>query len=246
MIAGLISLILGVATLVLSLIDPTQILGISRWIKPMKFFLSIAIFVWTVAVLLDQLKGEERFGKLISWTMIVVFVGEMLGIAGQPLRGTTSHFNVSTPFDGVVYAIMGVLIVINSLLLAAITYKYFRVQTDLPQAVLWGIRLGLLIFLAGSIEGGYMSAQFGHTVGAADGGPGLPLTNWSTTAGDLRVAHFLGLHAIQVMPLLGILLERWAIQHRVAIVFGAAFIYLGFFTAVLIQALSGRPLIAIG
>lgn len=246
MIAGAISLGFGVITLLLSLIDPTQILGISRWIKPMKFFFSIAIFVWTIAVLLDQLKGEERFGKVVSWVLIVVFVGEMLGIAGQPLRGTTSHFNVKTAFDGAVYAMMGVLIVISSLVVGAITYKYFRVKTELPQAVLWSIRLGLLIFLAGSIEGGYMSAHTGHTVGAADGGPGLPLTNWSTTAGDLRVAHFLGLHAIQVMPLLGLTLERARVARRTAIVFAAAIMYFIFFAAVLAQALNGRPLFAIG
>ena len=246
MIAGTVSLVLGVITLLLSLIDPTQILGISRWIKPMKFFFSIAMFVWTIAVLLDQLKGEERFGKFVSWVLIVVFVGEMLGIVGQPLRGTTSHFNVKTAFDGGVYAMMGVLIVISSLMVAAVTYKYFRVKTELPRAVLWSVRIGLLIFLAGSIEGGYMSAQLGHTVGAADGGPGLPLTNWSTTAGDLRVAHFLGLHAIQVMPLIGLILERSRVAGRTAIVFAAATIYFIFFAAVLVQALNGRPLFVIG
>lgn len=212
----------------------------------MKFFFSIAIFVWTIAVLLNQLKGEERFSKIVSWLMIIIFAGEMLGVTGQALRGTTSHFNVAMPFDGAVYAMMGILIVLNSALVVAITYKYLRAKVNLPVAVLWGIRLGLVIFLAGSIQGGYMSAQMGHAVGAADGGPGLPLTNWSTTAGDLRVAHFLGLHAIQLMPLLGIALERWLVPHRVVIVFGMAFLYFGFFLAVLVQALNGRPLIAIG
>lgn len=246
MIAGFVSLVLGFVTLGLSLVDTTEILGISRWIKPMKFFFSIAIFVWTIAILLNLLKGEERFSRIISWLMILIFVGEMLGIAGQPLRGTTSHFNVKTAFDGGVYAMMGVLIVLNSLLVAAVTYKFFSTKVELPPTVLCSIRLGLLIFLAGSIEGGYMSAQIGHTVGAADGGPGLPLTNWSTTAGDLRVAHFLGLHAIQVMPLLGVLLEKRDLPYRLTLVFGAAILYFGFFVAVLVQALTGRPLIAIG
>lgn len=246
MVAGFVSLVLGFAALLLTLVDPTEILGISRWIKPMKFFFSIAIFVWTIAVLLDQLKGQEQFSKVISWLMIVVFVGEMLGIAGQPIRGTTSHFNVKTAFDGGVYAMMGVLIVLNTLLVVAVTYKYFRTNIDLPTTVLWSIRLGLLIFLAGSIQGGYMSTQIGHTVGAPDGGPGLPLTNWSTTAGDLRVAHFLGLHAIQVMPLLGLSLDKWRVSGGLGIVFAAAVLYLSFFAAVLVQALNGKPLIAIG
>lgn len=245
-IAGVVSLVLGFVTLVLSLVDPTEILGISRWIKPMKFFFSIAIYVWTFAILLDQLKGEERFAKVISWLLILIFIVEQAGVVGQPLRGTTSHFNVKTAFDGGVYAMMGLLIVLNSVLVMAITYKYFRAKIELPSAVLWSIRLGLLIFLVGSVQGGYMSAQIGHTVGAADGGPGLPLTNWSTTAGDLRVAHFLGLHAIQMMPLLGLGLEKWKVSQRTAIVFAAAALYLGFFLAVLVQALNGRPLIALG
>jgi hypothetical protein len=246
MIAGLISFVCFVATLILSLADNTQILGINRWIKPMKFYISIVIFIWTIAVLLQYLPNKERFSRIMSWALIVIFVVEMAAVTGQAIRGVKSHFNFSSPQDGAIFAAMGLAIVINTIFVGVLTYHYFRSNIDLPPAIIWGIRLGLLLFLFGSIQGGYMSSQIGHTVGAADGGPGLPLTNWSTTAGDLRVAHFLGLHAIQVLPLLGIALERWLVPNRVVIVFGMAFLYFGFFLAVLVQALNGRPLIAIG
>jgi len=246
MIAGLLFMIGGVILLGLSMVDDVRILGISRWIKPMKFYFSVGVFLWTMAVYLRYLPDHERFSQILSWSFIAIFLAELIAVTGQSIRGTTSHFNIATPLDGFIFGAMGVLIAISTLLTAVILVAYFRYKVDLPPALLWGIRLGLIIFLAGSIQGGYMSAQMGHAVGAPDGGPGLPLTNWSTVAGDLRVAHFLGLHAVQVMPLLGLILEKWRVTYRVAIVFAAALLYFGFFIAVFVQALYGRPLIAIG
>lgn len=245
MIAGLVSFVFGLATAVLIAVDDTQILGINRWIKPMKFFFSIAIFIWTIAVYLYYLKDSERFSRIVSWILIAVFIVEMAAIAGQPLRGTTSHFNVKDPFNGAVFAIMGVAIVISSLTVVALTIKYFSSSIALPPSVVLGMRLGLLIFLAGSVQGGYMSAQLGHTVGAADGGPGLPLTNWSTIAGDLRVAHFAGLHAIQAVPLAALVFERLTGSGARVATTLFAIAYLSFFVLVLIQALTGKPLISI-
>ncbi len=81
-------------------------------------------------------------------------------------------------------------------------------------------------------------------MGAEDGGPGLPVVGWSTTGGDLRVAHFFGLHALQVMPLLGFLLgglrAAWlGVRHRLALVWAAGFAYLGLVLLLAWQALRG-------
>ena len=245
MVAGAISLVGGIVMIVLAQIDATEILGINRWVKPMKFFFSIGIFLFTMALFLSQLRGHERFSRILSWMWIGVFVGEMIGVVGQAARRTTSHFNIGTLDGAIVFAVMGVLILISSALVVALTVVYFRDPPDLPTTILWGIRLGLIVFLAGSVQGGYMSTQMGHTIGAADGGPGLPLTNWSTVAGDLRVAHFLGLHAIQVIPLAALALERFRIGKRKMVTFAFAAAYFLFFALVLIQALLGRPLISI-
>lgn len=245
MVAGLVSLICGALALVLSAVDDTQILGISRWIKPMKFFFSIAIFIGTIAVLLHNLKGRERFSRFTSWAMILVFVVEMAAVVMQALRGTTSHFNVGSPLDAVIFAIMGVAIVFNTVLVLVLTYHYFRSDIDLINSMIWSIRLGLLIFLAGSIQGGYMSTQLGHAVGVADGGPGLPITNWSTVAGDLRVAHFLGLHSIQVIPMFALLGERLINSRVTLLVVGFAAGYLALFVFLFVQALRGIPVLAI-
>lgn len=154
MVAGVISFACFIVTLLLSIIDSTQILGIDRWIKPMKFFISIAIFVWTIAVFLYYLPEKERFGRITSWAMIVIFVIEMAAVTGQAIRGTTSHFNIKDPVNAAIFATMGIAIVINTVFVGVLAYHYFTKPIELPPAVLWGMRLGLILFLFGSIQGG--------------------------------------------------------------------------------------------
>jgi len=242
MIAGVVSFICFIVLAVVSLVDGSEILGINRWIKPMKFFVSITIFVWTTAVYLSFLDGYKKASRFISWGMIFIFLIEMIIIVGQAARGTTSHFNVKTPIDGMLFSIMGLAIVVNTVLAAYLLFLYLKAEIDLPPAIVRGMRLGLILFLAASLEGGYMSAQLGHTVGAADGGAGgLPLINWSTKGGDLRVAHFVGMHAFQAVPLFAWTLEKFQVKSAALWTFVFAAVYLAFFTFVFVQALLGKP-----
>ena len=172
-IAGAISLACLAILAIVSVFDSTEILGINRWIKPMKFFVSITIFFWTTAVYLYYLKGYEKSVRFISWAMILIFTVEMIIIAGQAARGTISHFNDKTFVDEILFTIMGISIAFNTLVAFCLLYLYFCAEIDLPTAIVWGMRLGLILFLAASFEGGYMSAQIGHSVGAADGGAGF-------------------------------------------------------------------------
>ncbi len=244
--AGVVSFVLFLVTAVLVFIDPTEILGINRWIKPMKLFVSIAIFLWTMAVYFDALPERRSTFRWLSWAMIVIFIIEMAVIVGQPLRGTTSHFNSSNPFDGALFAAMGIAIAILTLIVAYVNLVFFRSDLSLQPAVAWGLRLGLLVMLLGSIQGGYMATQGAHAVGVADGGAGLPLVNWSTEGGDLRVAHFLGLHGLQAIPIFGLAIDRIQRSGSVALTFAFAAAYTAAFTAVFVQALFGRPLLALG
>jgi hypothetical protein len=196
------------ALLVIAPFDPRTAMGLNPWVKPAKFLVSITIYVWTLAWFTRYVSGHRRSVKLISWGTAVVFVGEMACIITQAARGTTSHFNVHGAFDGAVFSVMGLLIVFNTILVLVMLLLFIRPTERPAPAYLWGIRLGLLFFLLGSIEGAAMISQMAHAVGAPDGGPGLPLVNWSTRAGDLRVAHFLSFHALQLLPLAGFLLGR--------------------------------------
>ena len=116
----------------------------------------------------------------------------------------------------------------------------------LPRPYLWGIRLGFLLLLLGSAQGGMMIARDAHTVGGADGGPGLPVLGWSTSAGDLRPAHMVGLHGLQVLPVVGWWLSRrsgWSSRWQTAALFAAAAAYLLVGVLLLRQALAALPLL---
>ena len=143
------------------------------------------------------------------------------------------------------FPLMGIAITVAYLVYAVMLIDYFRLDTNLNPALLWAIRIGIVIFLFGAISGFSMGGALKHTVGLADGGPGLPFTNWSTVAGDLRVSHFISIHAIQVLPLLGLALIQLGLSSTrsliIVITFGV--LYALFCVLTLAQAMQGRPFI---
>ncbi len=240
-------LALAAVFLVLMAFDERTITGVNAWLKPFKFALSIAIYAVTVAWLLEYM-GERRWlRRLASWTIVASMWIEIVCIAGQAARGTTSHFNTANALDAAIFSTMGTLIAINTVVAVGLLVWFSFAKPDLPPPYLWGIRLGLAVFLIGSAVGGQLVANNGHTVGAPDGGPGLPVVNWSTEAGDLRIAHGAGLHALQILPFLGFLLTR--AQSRLSrssqlwIVIVSSVLYAAAVGALYLQAMNGRPLI---
>jgi hypothetical protein len=161
-----------------------------------------------LAWFLGYLKRTPISARVIGWGVTFCMGVEIICVVMQAARGRISHFNTDPGFDGAVFSVMGILIVLNTLFVIY-TFGLFCVsRVELPTAYLWGIRLGILLFVFAGLEGFVMTGQRAHTVGRADGGPGVPILNWSTEAGDLRVAHFIGLHALQVIPLVGFLLSK--------------------------------------
>lgn len=228
----------------LSIGDQRLILGINPWIKPMKFLVSVTIFLWTVAWFMPETANRPRSRAFVRWTIGLAMIIEMVGVIMQSARGTTSHFNIATPFDGQVFNIMGMTILVNTIAMVGFLGIIRRDTPPQSAGYIWGIRLGVLIFLLASAEGVVIVMNNAHTVGAPDGGPGLPFVNWSTSYGDLRIAHFFGMHAMQALPLLGFFLDRAKAPGR-NVVIAVSVLWVAVMGGLLTLALQGRPLLSL-
>ncbi len=204
---GWAMLVLYAVSGVLYFLDHRMIMGVNAWIKPMKFSLSILLYSWTFAWMLEYLT-IPRARQWITISATVTMAVEITLICMQAFRGTTSHFNVHSAFDGAVFGIMGFFIAVNSLTNLYALLLFARGKTTLVGSARIAWQAGLVLLLLGNISGGWMVGTLAHTVGAPDGGPGLPFLNWSTVAGDIRSAHFATLHGLQLLPLGNYLMTR--------------------------------------
>jgi hypothetical protein len=223
--------------LLLIQVTDTIVLGINAFIKPAKFFISITIFCWTMAWFMDYLYQQRKI-RVYSWMVVFVMSFELFVITWQAANGRLSHFNISTSFYQLLFILMGVAISILVAWTGYIGYLFFRQKAfTVPMPYIWGIRLGIILFVIFSFEGGIMASHLSHTVGAPDGGEGLPVINWSKHYGDMRVAHFIGMHALQVLPLFGFFIAK---NNRGIQLFSAA--YFLFATLLFVQAMMAIPL----
>ncbi len=234
---------LTLVTIGLAAADHRTLLGVPLWFKPMKFAISLTLYAFALAWMLGQLR--ERALRRTGWLIVAGVTLEMVIIVGQAARGVRSHFNGDTTFDVILFAVMGVTITLVWLATLAIALRFLR-EPGRDRAMALAIRLGLLVSLVGMAVGFVMTAVGSHAVGVPDGGPGLPFVGWSTAGGDLRVSHFVGLHALQVLPLLAALVARAGLSEagRVRAVVSVAAGYLGLVLLLTWQALRGQPLLA--
>ncbi|MFN4002123.1 hypothetical protein [Microcella sp.] len=263
LVLGILLAALTVATFVGYLVDDRELLGVNLWEKPLKFAISGVLYAVTWAWLIGHFTRWRRAAWWAGTVIAVTLAIELVVIVGAAAAGITSHFNVSTPLATTLWSIMA----------AAITTLW--VATFVAAVALWrnpgadaarqaAIRTGVAISLLGMglafLMTGPTAEQLNdfqgiagaHAVGTADGGPGLPLLGWSTVAGDLRIPHFIGMHALQALPLLALLLElgarrvpmlRDALVRRGLVLTGAG-AYLAVVGLVTMQALRGQSIVA--
>lgn len=253
---------LTVVTGVLALVDQREILGQNAWFKPLKFTISIAIYAVTMAWLIGQVRRGRRAAGILGTVITVALLIEIVIIAGAAAAGTTSHFNVATPLNISLWAAMAASIVVvwaASLAVGVVVAVNPGPDAARNLAVRAGVVLGLtgmaLAFLMTGPRPDQLSDFQGvagaHAVGVPDGGAGLPFLGWSTEGGDLRIPHFIGMHALQAIPLallaLELLSRRFTVLRDVRTRFRLVLIGAIAFAAVLgivtWQALAGEPLV---
>lgn len=256
----------AVAAVLLGVFDERVITGAPAWNKPLKFFLSGGLYAATFAWYLRQ--WQTAAGRVLTrplqWAATGVWVAlaiELGLIALQAGRGVTSHFNFATPFDARVFNVMGVMIAVLSVCHVVLWLALLRLKAGASPALAacrWGAGVTLLGLVVGAMmvaptpdqiahrDGGRLAIAGAHTVGAPDGGPGLPFVNWSTGAGDRRPSHFAGLHAMQVVPAVLWLVPAWPPRARLAAV-RATGVAWALVTLILIaQASAGRSVASLG
>lgn len=226
-----------------------EVMGLNRWVKPLKFALSIGVYMLSMAVVLPYwTRGQASWLHIIICLCMVV---EISCIVLQAARGVSSHFNITTPFNISIYATMGTMIYINTMALCycwwlslypadGTTSPYPALSPALHSAIVWGLALVVLA----SLQGIHMVAVVHSSrVGGPMGGAGLPFLNWSTQFGDLRVAHFIGLHGLQLVPLAVVIAARLG-YHSIWIARSGGLLILALMVLAFLQAMAGRAVVS--
>jgi hypothetical protein len=243
---GLLLVGLAPFALLAQVVDPRDIAGVNVWVKPAKFAVSIGLFALTMAWFFGYVRPERRSARTVRATVWMLLVGggfEILYISLQAARGLDSHYNLSTPFYVVMYALMGVfaMVLVSSTLPMAweLARRPARdARPDLVAAIVIGL---VMTFLLGGLLGGYMSSRPGHAVGLVAGH--VPLFGWNRGGGDLRVAHFFAIHAQQAIPLLAVAVGAVRAPLRWSLLIAGAVIYAALTLAVFVQAVAGRAVL---
>jgi hypothetical protein len=226
--------------------DDRLLLGISVWAKPFKFAISIAVYFGTMTIFVEFMPQgyfAKKRGRLLTAIPVATALFEMAYIATQAALGEPSHYNRETSFNATMYTLMGLG---ATAMVAALLWMGVSIarNNELSNPMILAIVIGLVLtFLLGGGFGTYLGNHPGHWVGGtSDDANGIWLFKWARDGGDLRVAHFFGMHAMQVMPLFASLLPKSlsrTLSIASVIVFATAYTAFSWFT--FNQAIQGQP-----
>lgn len=243
-----VSVALLAMTIVWAMVDGRVVEGQAAWVKPAKFALSFVVFFGTLALVEVRLSPawrESALLRVVAGVTAAAMIGEMAWMTLMAAQGQGSHFNFATPFHEMMYSLMGLgafLLVLGVAVVGVVVLRDGGARLTAPMrvAVGWGFVLTFVLTLITAFTMGSLGRHVGlHP----DGGAVIPLFGWSAVVGDLRPAHFLALHAMQVLPLVA-----WALRGRggVGAIWATGAVWTALTLAVFAQALAGLPLVALG
>ncbi len=194
-----------------SLVDERSLREVGIWAKPMKFLAGTALFAVTTVVLSRLVAPQVGHGRAfqgITALVIVTSLFEVAYISFQAALGEGSHYNTRDAWHALLFGLMAVAAVGLVASQAWLAWEIWQVKktdplTPLTLAVLLGL---VLTFVLSTVSGFMLGGQ------QPMAGVGLPVLGWHA-AQDLRPAHFLAVHAQQLIPLVGWLVQRIG-QHR--------------------------------
>ena len=234
---GIICFLAALVFLVLSQTTSTQVFNVNAWFKPFKFAFSTFTFVWAMGWYCAYLPNFNV--PMFNWTVIILLSFEIIYIAVMASQGLKSHYNMSSTFFSLMYTLMALAASLVTIYTAYVGWRFWTESfPELESHYLWAIRLGILIFVIFSFQGFLMGSRLNHSVGLDNDNSNIFILGWSKLVGDLRIAHFVGMHALQVLPFLAFYAFR---NSTLTVLFSVFYFTLASFT--LIQALQGKPLI---
>lgn len=236
---GLANLFVSLVFIVLANVTTTSLNGVNVWFKPFKFALSTTSYCWAMAWYCHYLP-DFNFDSF-NWTILTTLGFEVIYIAFRASRAELSHYNSSSSTASILFSAMVFAAILATAYTGYVAILFFLNSfPTLPGYYLWSIRLALILFVLFAFEGFAMGAQLSHSVGGSDDSFGIPILNWSRKFGDLRIAHFIGMHSLQVLPLIS-----YYFLKNTRAVLGVALLYSLLSVFTLLQALNGKPFLKI-
>lgn len=220
-------------------LDERLLRGANVWVKPIKFTLSIAVLALTTAWFIGHLPAARRRGRAVDWIVwLLIGAGsfELAYITLQAALGQASHYNVADAWHAAMYTLMGIGALVLTATQPLLAWQLYRhPDSHRPAAYRLAVLLGLVLTFA-------FGAGVGMLLGdrqPPDSAAAMPLFGWALGGGDLRPAHFIGIHAGQVLPLIGLAAVGLKPRQSGAIVWASTLAYAMLFAALVAWGLSG-------